>query len=312
MRVFNFFGDNQKHAMEKVREKLGESAIIISQEKNSGGVRIVAAIEEEPAQPDTGPDTGIENIQEKIESELIKILRFHKLPIKIIEELIPYANEQNFVSPRAAIEHMFFKHFKFSPLHHTQERPIMLVGMPGIGKTLAISKMMTEAIFEDRKVNVITTDIKRAGGVEQLTAFTNILKIDLQFAKNPDELKAELDKNKEGITLIDSYGVNPFDKDEIGTLLELLAVANIEPILVVPAGIDVEEAVDMCRALRDIGAERLIITKADSARRFGSIITVARILDLAFANFSGNPNVVNNLEPVTPKALAEIIMKPIS
>ena len=310
MRVFNFFGDNQKDTMAQVRDKLGEDAIIISQEKNSGGIKIVAALEEESLQEKPKPK--VEDTQKKLEAELIKILRFHKLPIKIVEELIPHLAGQKFLNPQAALEHAFFKNFKFSPLHHTQKRPIMLIGMPGIGKTLAISKMMTEAIFEDRKVNVITTDIKRAGGVEQLTAFTKILKIDLQFAKNPDELKTELDKNKEGITLIDSYGVNPYDRKEVETLLDLLAVADIEPILVVPAGIDVEEAVDMARALRDVGAERMIITKADSARRFGSIITVARILNLSFANFSDAPNVVNSLEPITPKALAELIMSPLS
>lgn len=310
MRVFNFFGDNQQDAMKQVREKLGDSAMIISQEKNSGGVKIVAAIEEEPEQ--AAPVPSKEDSQKKIETDLIKTLRFHKLPIKIIEELIPHLAGQDFLNQQAALEHALFKQFKFSPLHHTQERPIMLVGMPGIGKTLAISKMMTEAIFEDRKVNVITTDIKRAGGVEQLTAFTNILKIDLQFAKSPSELEAELAKNKEGITLIDSYGVNPYDRKEVETLLDLLAVGDIEPILVVPAGGDVEEIVDMTRALRDVGAERLIITKADSARRFGSLVTAARILGLSFANFSDAPNVVNSLEPVTPKALAELIMRPLT
>ena len=106
--------------------------------------------------------------------------------------------------------------------------------------------------------------------------------------------------------------MNPYDRKEVETLLDLLAVADIEPILVVPAGGDVEEAVDMARALRDVGAERLIVTKADSARRLGSLITAARVLGLSFANFSDAPNVVDNLEAVTPKALAELVMKPLS
>lgn len=309
MRLHTFNAVDLNTAMEMVREKLGDNAVIVSSNKEVGGmVRVTAAIEEQSFQlPSKQEDS---EIQKQLDDEVTRILRFHKVPGKIIEEITPHIYSQQFLNAGAALEYAFFKNYKFSPVHHTQAKPLMLFGMPGIGKTLAISKMMTEAVFADRKINVITTDIKRAGGIEQLSAFTKILGIKLQIAKNPEQLLQELNKNTDGVTLIDSAGVNPLDTEEISGLQDLLKVADIDPALVMPAGMDVEEAVDMARAYRPIKCNRLIITKADSARRFGSIITVARILGLAFANFSGTPNVATSLEPITPKTLTEIILKP--
>ena len=63
----------------------------------------------------------------------------------------------------------------------------------------------------------------------------------------------------------------------------------------------------MAKAFRHLGAERMIITKADSARRFGGVLTVARIMKLQFANFSGTPSVAKTLEPISAEALAELL-----
>lgn len=309
MRLHTFNAKDLNSAMEMVREQLGENAVIVSSSTEIGGlVKVVAAVEEQTIELPTKQDES--EIQKQLEEDVVRILRFHKLPGKIIEEIIPHIYTQQYMNAGAALEYAFFKNYKFSPVHHTQQKPLMLFGMPGIGKTLAISKMMTEAVFADRKINVITTDIKRAGGVEQLSAFTKILGVDLQIAKNPEQLLQALNKTKEGITLIDTAGVNPLDTEEISGLQDLLNIADIDPALVMPAGMDVEEAVDMARSYRPIKCKRLIITKADSARRFGSIITVARILGLSFANFSGTPSVATSLEPITPKTLTSIILKP--
>ena len=58
----------------------------------------------------------------------------------------------------------------------------MLVGLPGAGKTVTTAKLATKAVMSGAKINVITTDRVRAGGVQQLEAFTDILKLDLMCA----------------------------------------------------------------------------------------------------------------------------------
>ena len=48
----------------------------------------------------------------------------------------------------------------------------MLVGPPGAGKTIVAAKLMMRARRAGRPFAAITTDTRRAGGVEQLQAFT--------------------------------------------------------------------------------------------------------------------------------------------
>ncbi len=59
---------------------------------------------------------------------------------------------------------------------------IMLVGPPGVGKTLTIARLAAQIAIQKHKLAVITTDNKRAGGVRQLQAFTDILELELSSA----------------------------------------------------------------------------------------------------------------------------------
>lgn len=305
MKLYTFTAENVAAAMEMVKEELGEDAIIVSNNKDGRKVRIVAALDRDYTQmPVAKPEVDQAALQKKI----AQILRFHKIPGKIADEMLETLIGRKLADEVDALEQMLVTYFKSSPIDSSKNQRIMVFGLPGIGKTLAVSKLMAQAVFHDLDVHVITTDIKRAGGVEQLTAFTKILKLNLHVARDATELREILKEIKGGTTLIDTSGINPYEQSEIDGLTDLLdADITIEPVLVQPAGGDVEEAVDMAKAFRHIGAKRMIITKADSARRFGSIITVARIMKLSFANFSGNPNVAKTLEPITAEALAELL-----
>lgn len=313
MKLHTFIAEDNTKAMEQVKQSLGADAMIISSNKESGGkVRVVAALDKEPIKSNIKPFTPPTVEQKAFQKEFLEVLRYHKIPLKICEELFESIKGRGFENISEALEEAISANFKFSPLSFSQPKPVMVFGMPGIGKTLGISKMMTEAVFYERKPKVITTDIKRAGGVEQLSAFTKILGLQLKVCVSPAELKEEIEQTSDEIILIDTAGVNPYSDNEIDALADLANAYEIEPILVMPAGTDVEESVDMCRVFHQIKPSRLIVTKADSARRFGSIITTARILGIPFANFSGTPNVAKNLEPITAKSLTDLLLSPFS
>lgn len=307
MKLHTITAPTKAAALKQVEELLGPGAIIVSSNKDGNQHRIIAALDRDFFEvPKAEPEVD----QQKLHSKIEQILGFHKVPGKIADEMLAKISGKKLKGEDDALYQMMSGYFGYAPVNPQDNTRIMLFGQPGIGKTLAISKLMAQAVFHDFKVNVITTDIKRAGGVEQLKAFTKILKIPLTVAKNPEELATALVECEGGITLIDTSGINPYSQEEIDGLMELLSVADIEPIepvLVMPAGGDVEEGVEMAKAFRNIGAERMIITKADSARRFGSVVTVARIMKLKFANFSGTPNVAKTLEAITPEAMSVLL-----
>jgi len=308
MKLRSFIAQSMGVAIEKIRRDMGEDAIIISSTKeNNGAVRIVAAVDN--AKDEFVATTHKSTNRAKFHSDLSEIFRFHKIPPAIAAKLLAHLTT-DFKKIEDALEHIFERSYKFEPLKFSLKKPLMVIGMPGIGKTLAVSKMATEASFYNKHVSVISTDIKRAGGVEQLTAFTKILGLELTVARSPSELKSAIKNQKSKIILIDTAGANPYDQDELDSTRDLLEISNAEPLLVIQAGGDVEEAVDIANAFKFTNSERLLITKADSARRFGSIFAAVENNKLAFSNFSGTPNVGKGLEPVTPKSLAKLILRP--
>jgi hypothetical protein len=97
-------------------------------------------------------------------------------------------------------------------------------------------------------VAVITTDTARAGGIEQLQAFTRLMKLDLYKAKDAVELSQILNLiGKVDQIVIDTSGYNPFDPRDMKKLASLIVAGDIEPILVLPAAIDASESGDIAR-----------------------------------------------------------------
>mgnify|MGYP000219784374 CR=1 FL=1 len=245
------------------------------------------------------------NYREKIE----ELFRFHNIPEKYHAKLLKNLDNVNFANVNSALEMIAIRTFKFEPLKFTQSKPILVLGMPGIGKTASIAKMATEAKYYGRKVNVITTDIKRAGGVEQLKNFCRLLEVEMKVARSPKQLMEALRGKENEITLIDSAGANPYDSRDVELLKDLLEAGDIEPIFVLQAGGDADEAVDLARNLKRLGVKRMIVTKVDSAKRFGGMLSAALENDLTFANFSATSNIGKGLEPMTPKAMTSQLLK---
>ena len=78
--------------------------------------------------------------------------------------------------------------------------------------------------------------------------------------------------------------------------------------LILAAGGDSLEAIDLAKAYQEAGAEHLIVTRVDMARRYGAILTVAEGADLALTNISISAQVTNGLIDITAIGLARLMM----
>jgi flagellar biosynthesis protein FlhF len=108
--------------------------------------------------------------------------------------------------------------------------------------------------------------------------------------------------------VIDTAGVNPFSADDVAGLSALLQAGEIEPVLVLPAGGDPQEAGEIGRIFADIGVQRLIVTRLEMTRRLGGLLSAAHTGGLAFADASLTSKVADGLTPVNPVALARILI----
>ena len=91
-------------------------------------------------------------------------------------------------------------------------------------------------------------------------------------------------------------------------IVELSEAAALEPVLVLTAGRDAEEATDIARAFRPAGATRLLITGYDIARRLGAMLAVAQATGLALSDIGRSPRIADGFEPLDAAALARMLL----
>lgn len=361
MRIRTFHAATMKQAMELIREELGESAVILSSNKNSLGKGVSVTVaqdsdEEDAPPPSTIPtrtpsptphktpatpsqktssarpnttayhmrdrdmedalDTGCALMPDYIIRDMEETLYRHGTGGQFTDVMlnalrhIPPPRDTSPESVRYILAECLRQTCRFLTIPYTQTGlRMMTVGTPGAGKTLMIAKLAARIVQAGQHVHVITTDIKRAGGIEQLASFTEILGVELHIANTRAELKTLLTRiPANDRVLMDSAGANPYDYQELKELSEFAGLMGVEPVLVFPAGGDPAEAAEIAHAFSFLGVERVIITRTDLARRYGSLLTAAHAAGLAFSYITGTEQVLGDCDHLTPEKLATMLL----
>lgn len=310
MRLKSFTAPTMDEAMRQVREALGDNAVIVStyQGKRGRGVAVIAA-KDNPKSERTLADTMARGAPEPSDP-LSAVLAFHGVPEPLAERLRLGAKAAPAGDPVLALAAALDSAFAFEPLAENPDRPVLLVGPPGAGKTLVAAKLAARAVLAGFPVRVVTTDTVRAGAVAQLSAFTDILKTPLIRAGTPEELATALAEGAEGSAwIIDSPATGPFQSAALADLRGFLDAVDAEPVAVLAAGGDAQECADAARAFADLGVRRLIATQLDVARRTGGILNAAHAAVLAFAGASVSPYVAQGIATLNPVSLARTLLR---
>ena len=312
MRLKSFIAPSMAEAMLLVRRELGDDAIIVSTQRAAGGkgVRITAALE--PTDIDDAIDQVLTDAGRTPAAEVVReALTDHGVPQRLVERLVNAVRSSGIDDPSLACAAALETGFAFAPLpDQIAPRPFMLVGPPGVGKSMAVAKLAARSALKNRRVGVISCDNLRAGATEQLAAFTRILEIELITARGPQSLRraTETAASRYDIVFIDSPGLNPFKTSDMEYLAALIEAANVEPIMVLAAGGDPQEATEIGEVFGAAGATRLLATRLDTTRRLGSIMAAADAGPLMFCDVSATPHVVNGVTAINPGTMAYMIL----
>jgi flagellar biosynthesis protein FlhF len=327
MRIRTFKARTMPEAIAQVRAELGDDAIIISSDVGKRGVELRAA-----AERSTRPGTfNLDEGEDELEALLLKRLAldntetveidaryiaerllYHRVPAQIAQELAEAAATQEADSNITALARVFDERFTFNPLPVAPRRHLILVGLPGAGKTATAAKLAARALLGNEQAVLVTTDTQRSGGVAQLEAFATLLKAPIHVAEGPEALRTALNqitkKLPTAVVIVDTPGTNPFDEVEMAELLKLVKSISAEPVLITPAGLDPNDTAEISKIFAQLGAKRLIATRVDAARRFGGLLLAAHHANLAFAHISQTPYVAEGLEPLTGLKLARLFI----
>lgn len=312
MRPKRFSAANMGQAMADVRKALGETAYIVSTyESQRGRGTTVNARQGETRQDNPSkstPERSLDGVPDW--PKVAQALAFHRTPPQLAKQLLSDAQGFGEIDPALALAGALDARFRFERFPESSEVPVMLVGPPGSGKTVTAVKLAARHVIAGRPVNLITTDSVRSGAFEQLAAFAHLMDCPLRKASSPDELAAALsDAEPNALVIIDTPGTNSLNAAELKDLRGFVDRSGASPILVMAAGGDPFEAVEVAESFAGLGALRLHATRLDAARRLGSLLAAGGGRSLAFCEVSVTPFVANGLSPINPVSLARILLR---
>jgi len=231
---------------------------------------------------------------------------------KLVEDMRPQAVPQYIEDPHSSIDSALQSATKPRTKRETMSaltassnaRIVMLVGPTGAGKTTTIAKLAARAaLIESKRVNVITLDNYRVGGVDQIRTFTDLIGVPLQVA----DLASLRDCiGNDELTLIDTAGRSPRDVDAIAELANAIADLPVEVHLVVPAGTSpqvIDALVLRYRALRPV---RLLFTKLDEVETAPELSRAPARLELPITWITTGQAVPEDIEEPTSARVLEL------
>jgi flagellar biosynthesis protein FlhF len=305
MRLKSVTAATPAQALAQIRATLGDSAVIVAtQALKGGGVRITAASE--------GDDRDLEALLSPppLAGEsgwLARLAEHHELPARLQARLREVLEGTTALEPMAALARALEELFRFRPLPEALPRPLLLCGPPGAGKTASLAKLAARAVLAGRRVRAITTDIGRAGGLEQLGALLAPLRLEPEPAPDAAVLRRLAGSAGADLVLIDSQGLNPFRPPDIGHLSTLIAAAGAEPVLVLPAGLAPADCSEIGHSFAALGSTRMLLTKLDAVRRLGGVLAAAEA-GLAFCDAGIGPTIGKGLVPLAAAGLARLLL----
>jgi flagellar biosynthesis protein FlhF len=160
-----------------------------------------------------------------------------------------------------------------SELHARSRLVATFVGATGVGKTTTIAKIAGHAAIRmKKKVAMISTDMFRIGGHEQLSRFGELLGIPTYGCSDLATLKdlvATLDDRD--LILIDTPGSSPSDMARLAKLESVASVANAKVHLVISATTRSEDITKIIIRFQRFKPNTVILTKIDETDSKGPL-----------------------------------------
>lgn len=320
MRLKVFTASSMSAAMKAVRDALGDDAVIIDvdQSRRGGPVRITAALEAASSSATA----------ERGEAARIVGGRAVELPGAPISAPLPPLSGRNADDPQSALRahglsselsarllaagdgDLALALTRLLATHAPAIAPssrILLVGLPGQGKTLTAARLAARAVLDGMTPTVVTLDSEGAGAVAQLETFCDPLGVPV-LAVDADTLATKL-RDIRGPVVIDTPGINPYDLDEVGTLARAVQTAAASVFWVHAAGGDSDEASDLAAIFASLGAKGLIASRLDACRRLGGLLRLLLAGPLPLSGLSTSPFVADLVSPPDPAALARRLVE---
>jgi len=192
-----------------------------------------------------------------------------------------------------------------------QRRVVALIGPTGVGKTTTIAKLAANYhLRQQRRVGLITVDTYRIAAVEQLRTYADIIDLPMEVVATPKEMRAAMQRLEDmDLVLMDTAGRSPRDEVRIQELKSMLGEAKADEVHLVLSSVSSTSTLKKtAKKFAEVGATAIVLTKADEATGFGSLLPLLRSCRLPLSYLTNGQNVPDDIEPADQRKLARIVL----
>ena len=185
-----------------------------------------------------------------------------------------------------------------------------LVGPTGVGKTRTIAKLATLGTFvHNRRVGVISTDVKRIGGTETLETLTELAGVPFEAVGDVQDLRAAVRAMATcDLILVDTPGVSPWDDGGLQELESLLGATQLERHLVLTSDTPTDRARLLAKRFGGSHLRSLILTKVDESAGPGSVLSSVWGTGLPISHVCDGQSIPDTCHEIDPERWSERVV----
>lgn len=279
MQTKSYFASSIPAALEAARAELGENAMLVGSRPTPPEARQFGRLEvtfawdpsdqaaAAPAAPRTQPP------KETLTERLVRAGLSPELATDIgaAAEMLPG-------NPDLTVVEVLAGRMRIVPwieMQPGENRVIAFIGPPGRGKTMSLAKLaVNRGVSRRLPVRICSTGPHSAAARERVARFASILGTPFQSHESLASLHSALeDEDWTGLTLIDTPGISPADRNEMTELKSLfMAHPEIERHLVLRADAGAPDMLHTISRFSALGPSRLLFTGMDEVVRISSVI----------------------------------------
>lgn len=317
MHVHRIVGPSLREALQRARRLHGEDAVVVGQEIGpNGAVTLTVARRASATTPPVLGARGETRVSPKdaAVNEVAARLKRRGASPAFVDRIVGGIAERrdpdvHAIDTAAEVIGGSFATVAL-PKARGRARILALAGAAGVGKTTTIAKLATRLVRARRKVELVTFDTDRPGGVEQLRAWAELLGAPFTTSRTGAEIDANSVATAD-LILVDTSGRPDRDLPRLERLRDACrgAGAELETYLCLAASASSSTLRSVVSTYASARPTAAVVTKLDETSEPIGVLEVVLEAGLGLAFLTDGPDVHVNLHRAEPGSIADLCLR---